>query len=70
MSTTKNNGKKIEKDLDNFWRRKLTLNSEIGNFLIPWFRADVDLTKNFHEKVLFFTQFDSEVDEKFLNVIY
>ena len=30
----------------------------------------VNLTKNLYEKLLFFTQFDVAVDEKFLNVIY
>ena len=51
------NEKKIEKDSDNFWRRKLTLKVRNCHFSIAWFRAEVDLTKNlFYEKVLFFTQ--------------
>ena len=51
------NEKKIEKDSDNFWRRKLTLTVRNWQFLITWFRAGVNLPENlFHEKVLFFTQ--------------
>ena len=51
------NEKKIEKDSDNFWRRKLTFKVRNCHFSIAWFRAEVDLTKNlFYEKVLFFTQ--------------
>ena len=51
------NEKKIEKDADNFWCRKLTLKVRNCHFSIAWFRAEVDLTKNlFDEKVLFFTQ--------------
>ena len=51
------NEKKIEKDLDNFWRRKLTLKVRNCQFLITWFRACVDLPEKFsYEKVLFFTQ--------------
>ena len=41
------NEKKIEKDSDNFWHRKLTLKVRNWHFLIAWFRADVDLTKTF-----------------------
>ena len=51
------NEKKIEKDLDNFWRGKLTLKVTNWQFSITWFRAGVDLPENFSfEKVLFFTQ--------------
>ena len=77
MSTTKNlplnwyssMKKKIEKDSDNFWRGKLTLNVRNWQFLITWLRAGVDLPENFcYEKVLFSTQlgklpFDAEVAE-------
>ena len=49
--------KKIEKDSDNFWHRKLTLKVRNWQFSITWFRAGVDLPENlFYEKVLFFTQ--------------
>ena len=49
--------KKIEKDSDNFWHRKLTLKVRNWHFSIAWFRLDVDLIKFFfYEKVLFFTQ--------------
>ena len=69
------NEKKIEKDSDNFWRRKLTLKVRNHHFLITWFKAEVELTKNlFYEKVLFFHSinlpFDVQVAEKILNVIY
>ena len=51
------NEKKIEKDSDNFWHRKLTLKVRNCHLSIAWFRAEVDLTKNlFYEKALFFTQ--------------
>ena len=56
------NEKKIEKDSDNFWYRKLTLKVRNCHFLIAWFRAEVDLTKNlFDEKVLLFTQLTSHL---------
>ena len=56
------NEKKIEKDSDNFWHRKLTLKVRNCHFSIAWFRAEVDLTKNlFYEKVLFFTQLTSHL---------
>jgi len=42
--------KKIEKDSDNFWYRKLTLKVRNCLFLIAWFRAGVDLTKYFFMK--------------------
>ena len=41
------NEKKIEKESDNFWQRKLTLKVRNWLFSIAWFRADVDLTKFF-----------------------
>ena len=51
------NEKKIEKDSDNFWCRKLTLKVRNWQFSITWFRAGVDLPENlFYEKVLLFTQ--------------
>ena len=51
------NEKKIEKDSDNFWHRKLTLKVRNWQFSITWFRAGVDLPENlFYEKLLFFTQ--------------
>ena len=56
--------KKIEKDSDNFWHRKLTLKVRNWHFSIAWFRADVDLI--FYSIKL---PFDAEVNEKFLNVI-
>ena len=66
--------KKIEKDSDNLWQRKLTLKVRNWHFSIAWFRADVDLTKKklwksaiFHYHLI---PFDAEVDEKFLDVIY
>ena len=66
--------KKIEKDSDNFWHRKLTLKVRNWHFSIDWFRADVDLTKKKLWKSAIFHSiklpFDAEVDEKFLNVIY
>ena len=69
------NEKKIEKDSDNFWHRKLTLKVRNWQFSITWFRAGVDLPKNFfHEKVLFFTQLSyhlmRKLLKKILNAIY
>ena len=59
------NEKKIEKDSDNFWHRKLTLKVRNWLFSIAWFRAGVDLTKYFfYEKVLFFTQLSSHLMRK------
>ena len=61
------NEKIIEKDSDNFWRKKLTLKVRNCHFLIAWFRAEVDLTKNlFYEKVLFFTKLTSHFMSKLL----
>ena len=61
------NEKKIEKDLDNFWHRKLTLKVRNWDFSIARFRADVDLTKIFlYEEVLFFTQLTSHLMRKLL----
>ena len=49
--------KKIEKDSDNFWHKKLTLKVRNWQFSITWFRAGVHLPEySFYEKVLFFTQ--------------
>ena len=81
MSTRKNmplnwyySIKTIEKDLDNIWRRKLTLKVRNWHSLIAWFRADVDLTKKtflwksaiFHSIKL---PLDAEIDEKFLKML-
>ena len=44
------NEKKVGKD---FGHRKLTLKVRNWHFSIAWFRADVDLTNFFYEKVLF-----------------
>ena len=61
------NEKKIEKDSDNFWLRKLTLKVRNCHFSITWFRAEVDLTKNlFYEKIPFFTQSTSHLMRKLL----
>ena len=61
------NEKKIEKDSDNFWHRKLTLKVRNWLFLITWFRVGVDLTKYFScEKVLFFTQSSYHLMRKLL----
>ena len=61
------NEKKIEKDSDNFWHRKLTLKVRNWHFLIAWFRADVDLTKKFFLwKSAIFHSFDAKVEWKIL----
>ena len=49
------NEKKIEKDSDNFWHRKLTLKVRNRLFSIAWFRAGVDLTKYFFMKKCYFS---------------
>ena len=65
------NEKKIEKDSDNFWRRKLTLKVRNWQFLITWFRAGVDLPKKFsYGKVLFFTQLSYHLMCKMLKKSY
>ena len=47
--------KKIEKDSDIFWRRKLTLKVRNWQFSITWFRAGIDLPENlFYEKIAIF----------------
>ena len=45
--------KKIKKDSDNFWHRKLNLKVRNWHFLIAWFRADVDLTKEWQKNCYF-----------------
>ena len=63
--------KKIEKDSDNFWHRKLTLKVRNWQFSITWFRAGVDLPENlFYEKVLFFTQLSYHLMCKLLKKSY
>ena len=65
------NEKKIEKDSDNFWHRKLTLKVRNWPFLITWFRAGVDLPEIFsYEKVLFFTQLSYRLMCKLLKKSY
>ena len=65
------NEKKIEKDSDNFWHRKLTLKVRNWQFSITWFRAGVDLPENlFYEKVLFFTQLSYHLTCKLLKKSY
>ena len=61
--------KKIEKDSDNFWRRKLTLKVRNWHFSVAWFRAEVDLPKIFFlwKSAIFHSSklpFDAEVAEK------
>ena len=66
------NEKKIEKDSDNFWHKKLTSKVRNWHFSIDWFRADVDLTK----KKLWISAichsikppFEAKVAEKIFNV--
>ena len=65
------NEKKIEKDSDTFWHRKLTLKVRNWQFSITWFRAGVDLPENFsYEKVLFFTQLSYHLMCKLLKKSY
>ena len=77
MSITKKsiffNEKKIEKDFDNFWHRKLTLKVRNWHVSFTSFRMYVDLSKKkLWESAIFHSiklPFDAEVAEKFLNVI-
>ena len=62
MSATKNmplnwyfKKKKIEKDSDNFWHRKLTLKVRNFRFSIAWFRAEVDMKKFCFMKKCYFS---------------
>ena len=65
------NEKKIEKDWDNFWHRKLTLKDRNWQFSITWFRASVDLPEFFsYEQVLFFTQLSYHLMCKLLKKSY
>ena len=65
------NEKKIEKDSDNFWHRKLTLKVRNWQFSITWFRKEVDLPKIFfYEKVLFFTRLSYHLMCKLLKKSY
>ena len=61
------NQKKIEKDSDNFWHRKLTLKVRNQDFSIATCQTYVDLPKNFfYGKVLFFTQLSCHLMRKLL----
>ena len=68
------NEKKIEKEPDNFWHRKLTLKVRNWHLMIAWFRTYVDQPKIYFlwKSAIFHSiklPFDAEVAEKFLNGI-
>ena len=62
-----NEKKKIEKDSDNFWRRKFTLKVRNQDFSIATCQMYVDLPREFfYGKVLFFTKLSCHLMWKLL----
>ena len=61
------NEKKIEKDFDDFWHKKLTLKVRISQSSRPDFKSGIDLPKIFYsKKVLFTIQLSQDLRHKLL----